>query len=134
MCLNSKEVCMNYVSFNGCETSGSIGKRNLNVVRDGVGIVQTSPKSDTVSFRGRDDNDSSAGSVLFKALASIAVVVGGLGLAHKANLAGKFKNAKIKNIMNKANRITEPCYNICRKVKTLCLEGYGKFKGFFGKK
>ena len=122
------------ISFYGGETTGSIGKRNIdNTLRKDTFQIQT-PQKDSVNFKGRDDEESSFGSTLFKGLVSIAVIVGALGLAHKANLSGKIKNGKLKNIINKANKITEPCYNICHKAKELGIKGYDTIKDFFSKK
>ena len=46
---------MNNVSFCGGETAGSIGKRNINPVRQDSVKIQT-PQTDTVNFRGRDND------------------------------------------------------------------------------
>lgn len=121
---------MNKVSFHGSETAGSIGKRSVNNIRK-TPIQPQEPACDTVSFRGRDyDDRPSFGSTLFKGAASIAVVIGALGLAHKKNVFGKLKNANLKKYINKA---TEPCYNICHKTKELVISLLNKIKGKFSK-
>ncbi len=123
---------MNYVSFYGSETAGSVGKRNLNTTRKET-IQNISPRYDNVSFRGHKE-ESSFTATLLKTITGIAVLIGGIGLAHKANLSGAIKNKKFKNILNKSNKITEPCYNICHKAKELGIQGYNKIKDFFSKK
>ena len=71
---------MNNVSFCGGETAGSIGKRNINPSRMDRIKIQT-PQTDTVNFRGRDDDDSSAGSTLASIAVLGALIAGGLGYA-----------------------------------------------------
>lgn len=120
---------MHSVSFSGSETAGSVGVRNINNIRRNPIQIQT-PACDTVSFKGRDDDEPSFASTLVKGAASIAVVIGALGLAHKKNVFGKIKNTNIKKYINKA---TQPCYNICHKAKDFVISIYNKIKGKFSK-
>lgn len=118
---------MNFVSFQGGETTGSIGAKTLNPVRKVPKKIQT-PAADTVNFRGSDYDDSSAGSVLFKGTVSILAAVGLLGLAHKKNIFAKIKNANVKKYINNA---TQPCYNFCHKTKEIAISIYKKIKSVF---
>lgn len=120
---------MDYVSFRGGETAGSIGKRSVNNVRQNPIQIQT-PACDTINFKGREDDHPSFGATLFKGAASIGVAVGLLGLAHKKNVFGKLKNATLKKYIN---RTTEPCYNVCHKVKNFVIDLFNKIKGKFSK-
>lgn len=120
---------MNSISFCGGETSGSVGKRNLDVVRKNNIQIQT-PQADTVNFRGRDDDESSAGSTIVTLLGAAALIIGGLGYAHKAGLVGKIKNAKVQDF---AEKITKPCHNLCSKVKNFGTDCYDKIMKIFKK-
>ena len=125
---------MNYVvSFHGGETSGSVAKRNLNSTFRRQNIVEQAP--DKLSFKGKsEDNASSFGKGLIMTLAAAALIVGGLGYAHKADVVGKLKDGKVKDFLKKADKITEPCYKFCSKVKEFCQKYYEKIKEFFNKK
>ncbi len=120
---------MNPVTFKGSETAGSVGVRSVNNVSRNSLLIQ-SPESDAVSFKGRDNDCSSAGSTLFKGAASIALVIGALGLAHKKNVFAKLENANLKKYIN---NVTEPCYNLCRKTKEWGVSLYNKIKSIFSK-
>lgn len=123
-------LAMTYVSFRGGETAGSVGKRNINHVSfyggetaGSVGkrnlepeIQITTPEKDTVNFKGRNyDEGSSTGSTILGFIGAAALIVGGLGYAHKTGLTGKIKNVKIQEY---AEKIAEPCYNLCSKIKS----------------
>ena len=125
---------MNYVvSFHGGETSGSVAKRNLNSTFRRQNIIEQAP--DKLSFKGKsEDNASSFGKGLIMTLAAAALIVGGLGYAHKADVVGKLKDGKVKDFLKKADKITEPCYKFCSKVKEFCQKYYEKIKEFFNKK
>lgn len=125
---------MNYVvSFQGGETSGSVAKRNLNSTFRRQNIVEQAP--DKLSFKGKsEDNASSFGKGFIMTLATAALIVGGLGYAHKADVVGKLKDGKVKDFLKKADKITEPCYKFCSKVKEFCQKYYEKIKEFFNKK
>ncbi|DAB05898.1 TPA: hypothetical protein CPT92_07760 [Candidatus Gastranaerophilales bacterium HUM_13] len=120
---------MNNVSFCGGETAGSIGKRNINPSRMDRIKIQT-PQTDTVNFRGRDDDDSSAGSTLASIAVLGALIAGGLGYAHKSGFIAKIKNQNIKKYVEK---VAEPCYKACAAVKDFGINCYDKVKGFFKK-
>lgn len=103
---------INHVSFYGGETAGSVGKRNLEPQ-----VQITTPGKDTVNFRGRDyDEESSTMGTFLGFIGAAALIIGGLGYAHKSGVIGKIKNAKIQNF---ANKISEPCHNLCSKIKHL---------------
>ena len=127
---------MNNVSFYGGETAGSIGKRNLNPQKYNASPEQTPINDcpDIVCFKGKEKNN---GSSVLGGLAAVIVLaglaVGGLGYAHKADLVGKLKDGKFKDFLRKSDKITEPCHNLCRKVKEFCLKYYNKIKDFFSK-
>ena len=124
---------MDIVSFHGGETTGSVGVKTNNQIRvNPVEKPLQASSVDTVNFRGRDyeDSSSSAGSVLLKGIASIAVLVGALGIAHKKNVFGKIKNVNIRKYIQK---VTEPCYKICHKAKELVISTYNKIKDKFSK-
>ena len=88
---------MNKISFCGGETAGSVANRKLNYLREQIPKPQTPPQ-DTVNFKGRDYEEKS-GSVfsgILGTIAAAAIIVGGLGLAHKYNVVEKLKDGKIK--------------------------------------
>ena len=120
---------MNNVSFCGVETAGSIGKRNINPSRMDRIKIQT-PQTDTVNFRGRDNDESSAGSSLATLAVFAALIAGGLGYAHKSGAISKIKNQNIRKYIEKA---AEPCYKACAAVKDFGIKCYDKVKGFFKK-
>ena len=41
------------------------------------------------------------------------------------------KNEKVKDF---ANKMTEPCYNVCKKTKDFVIKYYEKVKNYFSKK
>lgn len=119
---------MNSISFYGGETAGSIGKRNLNIIRE-QGITQPEPeKGDTVNFCGHneDNKGSSIGTIAVIALIS----AGGLGYAHKAEWIGKIGNKTIQKYMDK---IAKPCYDAGTAVKDFGIKCCNKIKGIFKK-
>ena len=125
---------MNNVSFYGSETSGSVAKRNLAPQKRETISGQTC--GDTVCFRGKDKSESAES--IGKTIAGLALIacaiIGGLGYAHKTNAIGKLKDGKIKNFLEKSNKITEPCYNLCSKTKDFAVKYYNKVKDYFTKK
>lgn len=120
---------MNSVSFSGGETAGSIAVCNINPVMGDRLRIQT-PQTDTVNFRGRSDDDPSAGSVLASIAILGALIAGGLGYAHKSGVISKIKNPNVKKYVEK---VTEPCYKACAAVKNFGIDCYNKIKGFFKK-
>lgn len=122
---------MNGISFYGGETAGSVAKRNVNNLRfNEVSTPVQTPKSDTVNFRGRDDEGSSVGSTIGKFAFWTALIVGGLGFAHKKDWVSKIKN---QNLQKYAEKITKPCYEACIKVKDMSIKLYEKIKNIFSK-
>ena len=110
---------MNKLSFYGTESSGSVAKRDFtrqNVVQQVQPIPESMP--DTVSFKGREEKNTS---VLTKGLTLIAaagLAFAGLAYAHKANLVDKLSDGKFKDFMRKSDAITKPCHDMCHKIKT----------------
>ena len=115
----------------GGETTGSIGKRP--VITDNKELVKpasfdTIEVGDTVNFKGHsEEGKSSIGGALLKTGIFAALVVGGLGYAHKTNVVDKLKNGKIKDILKKSDTITKPCYDACHYVKTNVKKLVGKY-------
>lgn len=129
---------MNSISFYGGETSGSVGKRNLNnygvrtLRYENPNLENTS--SDTVNFRGGyKENESSALSAILIGAGALAMIVGGLGYAHKNNLVGKLKDGKIKNILAHTDVVTKPCHDACSMVKNGTVKMYKKIMEMFRK-
>ncbi len=125
---------MNSVCFQGSEAAGSVAKVYQPQAKKFEQPVEQTLQNDTVSFRGnKDKNDSaeSVGKALAGILALTALIIGGLGYAHKENWAGKLKNEKVKNTITK---IAEPCYKLCHKTKEFAVKYYNKAKEFFTKK
>jgi len=113
-----------------CETTGSCGYLQEQTPR-----IETLDK-DKVCFKGGADKKEKSSSVFGTILtlgALAAVVVGGLGLAHKYDLVGKIKNEKFKDLLKNSGKVTEPCYNWCKSVKTFCTEYYDKIAKRFKK-
>lgn len=142
------EVCMiSGVSFRGGETVGSVSDRKPETSKQettgGVGVrknndsifaVDNEPKQDTVCFRGYEDKQkkNSVGGVVFGTLVTAAAVVGLLGLAHKYDVVNKYiKNPKAKDILGKADVVTEPCHRVCKWVKN---NSYDKVVKYFSSK
>lgn len=126
---------MNNVSFHGGESCGSIAKRNMDTARFETPIVQT-PDRDTVNFKGREYGEkksSSIGSKILTGIAFAALVIGGLGCAHKYDVVGKLKDGKFKDFLKKSDTITEPCHKWCAKAKDYANKGYETIKGWFKK-
>ena len=124
---------MNNIYFKGSETSGSVAKVNLAQTRK-CAVPEKTPPKDTVSFRGNMDKSDSAesiGKVAAGLVAAAALIVGGLGYAKKADWVSKIKNEKVKDF---ANKMTEPCYNVCKKTKDFVIKYYEKVKNYFSKK
>ncbi len=126
---------MNRISFSGGETAGSLANRKINYLHEQIPNPQT-PPMDTVNFKGKDyeEKSESFASVVFGALATAALLVGGLGLAHKYDVVGKLKDGKVKDFLRKSDTITEPCHKLCSKVKGYAVEYYEKIRNWFNKK
>ena len=126
---------MNYVSFYGSETSGSVAKRNLAPQKRET--ISGQQCGDSVCFRGNADKSDTAESV-GKSIVGLALfaaaVIGGLGYVHKTNAIGKLNDGKIKTFLEKSNKITKQCYNLCHKTKDFAIKYYNKVKDFFTKK
>ena len=134
------------VTFRGGETTGGVADRTVETAKQettgGVGVrknndsifaVDNEPKQDTVCFRGSEGDKSkkkpSAGMIVATLLADTAIIVGLLGLAHKYDVVNKYvKNAKAKDILGKADAVTEPCYKACKWLKN---NSYDKIVNYF---
>ena len=143
------EVCMvTSVSFRGGETTGGVGDRRIETAKqettggvgarnnqDSIFTVDNELKQDTVSFRASEDDKPkkkpSAGLIAATLLADTAILVGLLGLAKKYDVVNKYvKNEKAKEILNKTEVVTEPCYKACKWIKN---NSYDKIVKFFKK-
>lgn len=138
---------MNSVSFYGGETCGIPADRKIDTSKQettgsvGYKSFHAEPEikletldKDTVNFRGKDNQENKSSSVFGTILgigATAAIVIGGLGLAHKYNIFDKINNAKFKEY---AGKVTEPCYNWCSSVTKFCKENYQKIADKFSKK
>lgn len=124
------------VTFNGGETAGSISKRQLRNNSEIPPKVQT-PQADTVNFRGHENNEgkkkTSIGAKIIGLVTTAALIIGGLGLAHKHDVVGKLKDGKFKDFMRKSDTITKPCHEWCAKGKKYAIETYEKIKNYFKK-
>ena len=136
---NSKEVFMDAISFYGGETTGSISKRQLRQANTNYGVqtprIETL-QGDSVNFRGKEESGKKSSSfvkTLVGLAGTAAVVIGGLGLAHKYNVVGKLKDGKIKDFLKKSDTITEPCHKWCTQAKGYAEKGYEKIKSYFKK-
>ncbi len=112
------------------ETTGSCG-----YLREQAPRIETLDK-DTVCFKGNMDKQEKSSSFFgtFLTLGALAaVVVGGLGLAHKYNAVEYIKNDKLRDLLKNSGKVTEPCYNWCKSVKTFCTEYYDKIAKRFKK-
>ena len=126
---------MNNVSFLGGETAGSLANRKIHYMCEQIPNPQTPPK-DVVNFKGKDyeEKSESMASAIFGVIASAALIIGGLGLAHKYDVVGKLKDGKIKDFLRKSDKITEPCHKLCSKTKEYAIKYYNQIKEWFNKK
>jgi len=103
-----------------CETTGSCG-----YLRQTPNIEDL--EKDVVSFRGKNDNKKHS---IFGTILSIgalaAIVIGGLAGAEKYKLVDKISNARVKGWLKNSDKITKPCYDVCKKAQKFCLENYDK--------
>lgn len=138
---------MNKVSFYGGETCGIPADRKIDSSKQettgsvGYRNFQSEPElkletldKDTVNFRGKNNQENKNSSVFGTILgigAAAAIIVGGLGLAHKYNVLDKINNADVKKYLGK---VTEPCYKWCSTLTKFCRENYQKILDKFSKK
>ena len=131
---------VSFYGSNGGETAGSAAKRPISPItikeNDATTPILEQPKGDTVCFRGKDNDEesSSTGKKVFGALTIAALLIGGLGCAHKYKLVDKLKDGKFKDFMRKSDKITEPCHKLCAKTKDYANKCYEKIKNIFNKK
>ena len=143
---------MNRVTlYNSGETTGSVADRMYTSARKettgGVGVrpvqisepinIDKTPECDTVSFRGKKSESkkgpSFLGSIMI-ALGATALVIGGLGCAHKYNALGKLSDGKVKDFLSKGEPALKTCHKWCAKSKSYAKQGYDKVALFFHKK
>ena len=132
---------MNNVSFYGNENCGSIAGRLDTAKQEcagSIGIRAQEPEvklqsldKDTVNFRGKNESEKSGsfGTKLFKLVTAAAVIVGGLGLAHKYDVVNKVLkgDGKVKDFFkDNTTKVTKPCYELCVKTKNTSVELYEK--------
>ncbi len=113
------------------ETTGGVGARNN---QDSIFTVDNELKQDTVCFRAsaqEPKKETSTLGVIFGTAAVAALIVGGLGLAHKYDIVGKIKNEKAKEFFRHTDAVTKPCREACAWVKNNC---YEKVISFFRSK
>ena len=117
------------------ETTGSVGYRSFGY--DSVPKIDRTLARDTVSFHGNSDykeQDSSPVTTVLGVAGMAALAVAGLGYAHKTNAVSKISNEKIRNFLKNSDKITEPCYKLCCKVKSLSKNCYDKIVNLISKK
>lgn len=121
------------VLLNNPEVSGSIAYRAKN-----TDCPPEKPNCYNLNFKGRDDRYEEKGEKAVKVIAGLvgaaALVIGGLGIAHKKNVLSKVSNEKVKNVLSKAEPAAEKCYEWCHKIKDTGLKGWDKIKNIFKKK
>ena len=113
-----------------CETTGSCAIRN----NPGEKVSLDQLEKDVVCFRGKSDEEK--GHSIFGTLLTIgalaAVLVGFAGYAHKYGLVNKIPNEKVKGWLQNSNKITQPCYDLCKKTQDFVVKHYkdivAKFK------
>lgn len=112
------------VCFHGGETAGSVAKRNMNsnFSRREIPEQMQTPEGDKICFKGgyygeEEKKGASLGSILFGTAATAALIIGGLGYVHKADLIGKMKDGKVKDALKHLDKVTETCHKWCSKVK-----------------
>ncbi len=134
------------ISFRANETAGGVGEKTVETAKKetagGVGVrrnnndsifsVDNQPAQDTVSFKaaqtGREK--TSAGSFILGLTALTALLIGGLGLAHKYDVVSKIKNDKVKDFFRHTDAVTEPCHKACKWIKN---NSYDKIVKMFKK-
>lgn len=117
------------------ESTGSIGYKYA-AFNEEIPDINRTLDNDTVSFRGYNrygeyEKGVSTASMVFGTAAVAALAIVGLGYAQKYGAISKINNKNVKNVLNK---IAEPCYKICSKIKNLSLDCYSKVKSVFTKK
>ena len=118
------------VETSKAETTGSIGYRAFG--KDPIPNIDRTIERDTLNFRGYDsygnyEKDGSSTTVkVFGTAATAALAIMALGYAHKTNAVGKLQDGKLKNWLKHSDKITEPCYKLCAKIKTISTDCYHK--------
>ncbi|MBR1775524.1 hypothetical protein IJ750_00415 [bacterium] len=115
------------------ETTGGVGKRPKS---NGSVTVDKAPECDTVCFKGKESKKE--GMSLFSAAlmtaGAAALVIGGLGCAHKYNWIGRLGDGKFKEFLKKNEPAAKTCYDWCVKTKGFAKDGIDKIKNLFKKK
>lgn len=146
---------INPINFRGNETVGSPAYLT-NSLKETVGspAYLTSALKETVgspayltnnpeapvnpNFKGYDsferqekpDKKTSMATIGISSLVAAALIIGGLGYAHKVDVLSKMKDGKMKEMLTKIEPIAKVCHEWCSITKTKgneCLEAIKKF-------
>ena len=121
------------VLLNNPEASGSIAYRAKK-----ADCPPDKPNCYNLNFKGRDDYYEEKGGNAIKVIAGLAgaaaLIIGGLGIAHKQKVLNKISNEKVKKVLSKAEPAAEKCYEWCSKAKDTVVKGLEKVKNIFKKK
>ena len=111
------------------ETTGGVGVRKSNY--GSIFAADNEPEGDTVSFRARpEEKKTSATGVILGLTAATALLIGGLGLAHKYDVVSYIKNKKAYDFFRHTDAVTKPCRDICAWAKR---NSYDKIVKMFNK-
>ncbi len=116
------------------ETTGGVGEKPVQV--DSAKVDKT-PECDTVCFRGKEVQEKKGTSFLgglMMTVGAAALVIGGLGCAHKYKVLDRLNEGKLKEILSKSEPVLNTCHEWCAKVKGLARQGYEKVASLFKKK
>lgn len=132
--------------FNVCfrgETAGSISKKSTKnrettgsvAYKKSNSVFKNEPfPNDTINFQANNykKKDSSSTFINIAALlGATAIIIGGLGYAHKTGCINKIKNKTIKDFVNK---IAKPCHKWCGSLKQCTVKLWNNIKNCFSKK
>ena len=128
---------VNRISFYGGETAGTPAYLTKAKATNEPEIV-TQPEALKLSFQANDtferrketDKGVSKTTVALGALAATALIIGGLGYAHKIDVLSKMKEGKAKELLSKIEPVAKTCHEWCSSAKVKgneCLEGVKKF-------
>ena len=110
------------------ETTGGVGVRRNQQQEPEVNIDKTL-ECDTVCFKGKEDKEDSGLSFFGGAMlvaGATALIIGGLGCAHKYNWLNKLGDGKVKDFIKKGEPAMKTCYEWCSKAKDFGVKGYNK--------
>ena len=103
------------------ETTGGVGAR---INQDSIFTIDNELKQVTVCFKANPEkkNNKSTFKTILGITATAALLVGGMGLAHKHDIVSKIGNEKVKNFFRHTDVVTEPCHKACTWIKKNCYE------------